>query len=177
MFSFFYNNDMSFSTVVRPILCYWEPKVKEGAQDKAAEHFRNSENIPIEKLAMARARVHAERQHHTLAIIHAVMALEVVVPEFINRFLKNNGVSEAVVDDFNHKFGLSVRVKAFLKVILPKKSHGTIDNAGAAIKHRNKILHEGLQDASLSSVKVNKLVQSCDELINNIETYSKKTAF
>ena len=171
IFSVFCNDKNMPITNVHPIVSYYEPALEEDAEEKAKIHFQQNKNIPIEDLALARAQVYAERQHFTLSIIHAIIALEVVVPAFINRFLKDSGVSNDAVKDFNNKFGLSVRVKAFLKIILPKEVHKIIDDSSAAITLRNKILHEGLQDASLSDTQVTKLVRACMELNKTLKEY------
>ncbi|HUT35075.1 MAG TPA: hypothetical protein VNE39_16410 [Planctomycetota bacterium] len=170
MFAYFRDEQGSFGTRVRPMVSYWTPKAAPDAQDTAEAFFGGTGVIPIEELSIARARVYAERQHLSLAIIHAVMALEVVVPAFINKHLVTKGVSKSAVQDFNSKFGLSVRVKAILKTILPKSKHTMIDTAGQAIGYRNRILHEGLLESSLSSVAVNVLVEACHKLIQEIRS-------
>lgn len=173
IFSYFCSEEGRCITKVRPIMSWWTPKLEGDAEEKAREFFKKGEPAPIEDMLMARALVYAEQQQLSLAIIHAVMTLEVLVPEFINTYLKTKGVSKSTIDDFNRKFGLSVRVKAMLKVILPKNNHSTIDLAGQAVKCRNDILHTGLSDLSLSSAKVKELVHACELLMGVIKEYSK----
>jgi hypothetical protein len=80
-------------------------------------------------------------------------------------------VSKSAVNDFDSKFGLSVRVKAMLKLILPSKHYATIDRAAEAIRHRNKIMHEGWTDANLDQSKTEDLVKACSELVHIIKRY------
>ena len=172
MFAYFANDTGKVLTEVRPILSFWTPKEPSHAAEDAEAFFQRGGNIPIEDLSLARALVYEECQHFSLAIIHAVIALEVVVPSFTNSFFALNGVSQSAIDDFNKKFGLSVRVKALLKTVLPRTTHPIIDSAGQAINYRNKILHEGLSEASLNSVDVHKMIFACKELVETIRKES-----
>jgi len=155
---------------VQPVLSFWTPKFEIKAKDKAQDYFKK-DTFPIEDMLMAKALVYAEQQHLSFAIIHSVMTLEVVVPKLIDTYLTSKGVTRSTVQDFNKKFGLSVRVKAFLKLILPKSNHHIIDTVGQAVKIRNDILHKGLQDPALTVENVKSLVDSCQSLKIIVEKY------
>jgi hypothetical protein len=174
MFAYFESDKKDFATQARPLVSYWTPKMARNSRKRAEAFFHNHTAPPIEDLSLARARVYAECQHLSLAIIHAVIALEVVVPKFINQFFAVKGVNKSGIEDFDNKFGLSVRVKAILKIILPRNNHSIIDTAGQAIKYRNDILHEGLSESSLKSVDVNDLVEACAKLTQIIKSSSRR---
>jgi hypothetical protein len=170
IFSRFEEVGGSFTTNTRAISDYWTPKPPDDAAEQAVTFFRQGTTVPIEDLLRAKALVYVERQNLSFGIIHAVMALEVVVPDLVNNVLKAHGVSSAAVEDFDNKFGLSVRVKAMLKLILPQEHHNTIDKAAEAIRYRNRIMHKGWHDARLPG-STGELVKACSELINIIRKY------
>lgn len=174
MFAYFADDTGKVLTEVRPILSFWTPKEPPNAAKEAEDFFRRGGDIPIEDLSLSRALVYEECRHFSLAIIHAVIALEVVVPAFTNKFFALNGVSKSAIEDFNNKFGLSVRVKALLKTILPKTTHPIIDAAGQAISQRNKILHKGISESSLNSGDIHKMIYACKKLVEIIRKESEK---
>ena len=161
IFSYFSNSDENRITNVKAYSDYWTPKHKDGFQERAETFFNNGLSVPIEDLLISKALVYSEQNHFSLAIIHAVMSLEVVVPKLTNQFLKKNYVDKHAIKDFDNKFGLSVRVKAFMKVIFPKEVHEIIDSVGETISIRNKIMHSNLSEQILTSQKTDELVKSC----------------
>jgi len=68
---------------------------------------------------------------------------------------------------------LSVRVKAILKIILPKSYHKYLRNVGVAISYRNKIMHEGKTNNYFKGINVEELVYDCEEFIKMLKRYGK----
>jgi len=169
MFAYFQNeeNVIITETIVYPF-DYWSPTWEYLKKD-VQEFFNRFRNVPLEDLFIARAKINERLGDYTSAIINAVISLEIVIPNFINIYLKTKGVSKEAILDFNNKFGLSVRVKAILKIILPKKHHHTIDSVGIAIKYRNRILHEGKTNEFFTGINVKELVEASEILINELK--------
>lgn len=163
---YFLDLDGNRITEVYPVLFhFYSPKNEVNAPLKVQEFFDKEKDVPIENLFMAKAKVFIRLHNYYLAIIHAVIALEIVVPRFINSYLKSKDVDKDTIKDFDNKFGLSVRVKAMLKVILPKNMHSTITDVGTIIKYRNQIMHEAKTNAFFENVKVEDLILNCEKLI------------
>ncbi|MCD8544900.1 MAG: hypothetical protein LRY52_08640, partial [Sulfurospirillum cavolei] len=154
------SNDEVF-TKVKPRLDCWTPKKADNAKEKATEYFEAGNNYDIADMLMARARVYSQQKNCSLAILHAIMSLEIVVPRRIDEYLRNNKISNKVIDTFDNKMDLSMRVKIFLKIIYPSDIHEIIDKVGEAIILRNKIIHCGLKESLMNSKEVSDLVNYC----------------
>lgn len=165
MFTYFFWEDLTLITEERVIpFNYYEPTMDHLCKN-VQEFFDKNENIPIEDLFMAKAKVYERLHNHSMAIIHTVIALEIVVPKFINEYFKSVGVDSDSILDFDNKFGLSVRVKAILKIILTKGFHEDIKKVGTIIKFRNKIMHEGKTNDFFKNINVEELIVSSELLI------------
>lgn len=169
IFAFFSWPDGNIITEPASIHSWWTPKFDDNAQQSALAHFNAGHKIEVKDLLMARSLIYNEQFNYSLAIIHAVMSLEVIVPNFINSYFASKGVGQKAITDFNSKFGLSVRVKALLKIILPKEHHQTIDTVGELIATRNKIIHDGLDDIGLIDMNVDGLIKAALKLKGVIE--------
>ncbi len=142
----------------------WMPRL-DNLKDKIVNKMNKSDEIPLQDFFIARSKVNLRHENYTMALLDAVISLEIVVPKIVNLFLQKKGASKETINDFDHKFGLSVRVKAILKVILPETTHVIIDKVGQAISLRNKIMHEGLTNDKLDkSIKIQELIESCEKL-------------
>lgn len=148
---------------------FWEPQ-SPNLKEFIDEFLISNDNIPITQLLISKSKVYWRLGNYSMAIVHIVIALDKTVPQFLNTYLKHKGVDKSSIEDFNNKFGLSVRVKALLKMVLPKEFHNLLSNVGSAIKLRNKIIHEGLNDEILESVDIEKIIDDCTELINILNT-------
>lgn len=127
-----------------------------------------------EALFMAKAKIYLRHKSFTMSIIYSVIALEMIVPKFINNYFKYKGIDSDTLNDFNGKFGLSIRVKALLKIILPSYVHGLLKNVGKTIKFRNKIMHEGLTDEFFTNnQEVKEMIEDCEMLIRHLERNMK----
>ena len=165
IYSFFQDETGKTITKVRTYTydC-WMPKL-DNLQNEIVQKLNESSEIPLQDLFMARSKIYLRHENYTMALLEAIISLEIVVPKVVNTFLQLNGASKDTISDFDHKFGLSVRVKAMLKVILPKTEHYIIDKVGNAIKLRNQIMHEGLTNEKIDkSIKINELIDACEEL-------------
>jgi hypothetical protein len=164
MFCYFCWENLTIMTESRYIrFDYYEPKMDESKNIQ--EFFEKDENILIEDLFMAKAKVYERLHNYSMSIIHAVIALEIVVPKFINKYLKSKGVNSESIEDFNNKFGLSVRVKAILKIILSESFHEDINRVGTIINFRNKIMHRGITNDFFREINVKELIDSSESLI------------
>lgn len=174
VFAFFCDTDNRVLTNIRPITFdYWEPKVTPAFKKHAKDFFDKKVSIPLDELFMAKAKVYSRLENYSMAIIHAVISLEIVVPGFINKYLRTHGVDPDSIQDFNNKFGISVRVKTILKLILPFKDHYLIKNVGTTIKYRNKIMHEGKTNEFFVNINVEELVNDCEKLAKLIKKKEK----
>lgn len=165
IYSYFQDENYNEITKVR-VYTYdcWMPKLDD-LKDKLVNKMTKSEEIPLQELFIARSKVNLRHENYTMALLDAVISLEIVVPKTVNLFLQKKGASKETINDFDHKFGLSVRVKAMLKVILPESTHHIIDKVGQAISLRNKIMHEGLTNDKLDkSINIQELIKSCEQL-------------
>ena len=91
-----------------------------------------------------------------------------------NEYLRSEGVDSASISDFDNKFGLSVRVKTILKIILETKFHEDIKKVGTIIKFRNKIMHEGITNEFFRNVNVEELIDSSESLILELKERIKQ---
>ncbi len=168
MFSFCCWEDYTLITEARYFrFDYYEPKIDESKYIQ--EFFDKEEIIPIEDFFMAKAKVYERLHNYSMSIIHAVIALEIVVPKFINEHLRSKGVNSESIQDFDNKFGLSVRVKAILKIILPEKFHDDITKVGTIINFRNKIMHKGITNDFFREINVKELIDSSESLIMELK--------
>lgn len=167
MYSFFTRDDGSRCTNVVPFrFDYFFPK-PNNIKLKVQNFFDKKLDIPLDDLFIAKAKAYMRLENYAMAIIHAVVALEIIVPKYINGYLKLNDINKKVVEDFNNKFGLSVRVKALLKLMIPSKHHHLITNVGIIINYRNKIMHEGKTNNYFKNINnINELISDCESLIN-----------
>lgn len=171
IYSYFSYEDQRVITKVRGISNLWTPKKQDNAYELAKEYFEKNNEFDISDMLMARARVYSEQQNCVLAILNAVMSLEVIVPKVTNLYLKQHLVSTSVIQDFDKKFGLSVRVKAFLKIIFPTTVHKVIDKVGEIITFRNRIVHEGWQESKFDHNKIHDLIDNCYILKKLLDSY------
>ncbi len=177
VYSFFcFENGEQFTECIPFRFNYYNPKADKLAL-KIQEIFDTKQDLGIEDLFLAKAKIYMRLENYTMAILHAVIGLDVIVPKFINEYLKSKGVNSEAIQDFNNKFGLSVRVKAILKIILPRSYHKYLKNVGIAIGYRNRIMHEGKTNTYFKSTNVAELVKSCDEFIKIIKAYGKGRKF
>lgn len=174
MFTYFCWEDQTLITEEMFVpFCYWEPRIYH-LSTKIQDFFNKKVDVPIEDLFMAKAKVYERLNNNSMAIIHTVIALEIVVPKFINRYLDSMGVDADSVKDFNNKFGLSVRVRAILKIILPAEYHENIWKVGTIIKHRNKIIHEGKTNDFFKGINVRELITASESLIIQLKKRTKQ---
>ena len=175
LYGFFCNDDNERITKFNrfPYSC-WEPRTEE-LHSIICNFFENNNKILLEDLFIAKAKVYLRLRNYTLAIIHAIIAIEAVVPEFLDKLFKIKGIDKDTIKDFSNKFGLSVRVKGILKLILPRDKHEILTNVGITIKYRNNIMHEGKTNEFFNSHKIDveALINSCEELINILKKESK----
>ncbi len=153
---------------------FYQP-IAQKFQKNVKRFFQDNSEIPTEDLLIAKAKTYLHLNNASMAIINIVIALDMIVPRFINMYLKDMGVDKDSIEDFNNKFGLSVRVKAILKILLPINNHGLINNVGVAIKFRNKIIHDGKTDDFLAGHNIGRIIQDCIELIDVIKKIEGKT--
>ena len=151
---------------------YWEPKIT-GLNSFVKKHLNKNAGVPLSQLLVAKAKIYYRLNNYSMSIIHIVIALDIIVSSYLNNVLKGHGVNSDAVEDFHNKFGLSVRVKALLKLVLPRKQHHLLKNAGIAISHRNKIIHEGKSDEALENSNIEKIINDCAELINVLNKMGK----
>jgi len=169
MFAYFCKENMELITKVRPIKydC-WEPRMPELGM-KAHSFFRENKSISLEDYFIAQSKVYLRLRNYAMAIVYGAMALEITVPEFLNAYLKYKKVDSDSINDFKNKFGLSVRVKAILKLILPQTLNTDIMNAGILIGYRNDVLHRKKISDYFRDKNIDKLLESCEKLSNKVK--------
>lgn len=170
LFSFFTNDKSeSILKVLTHRYSCWIPK-DEILTSKFNDLYKENKEIEIEKIFIGYSKTYLRLSSYSLAIINAVIALEIVVPKYIDSYLLGCRVTKEAIQDFDTKFGLSVRVKAILKTIISKERHGIIDEAGSLIKYRNKIMHQGIKNSELQDYhEIERLVVSAEKLIELLE--------
>lgn len=170
MYSFFTKEDGNRYTNVIPYYFDFYFPNSDIIKPKVQDYFNNRLDIPLDDLFLAKAKVYLRLENYSMAIIHAVIALEIIVPKYINGYLKLNNINKKVIEDFNNKFGLSVRVKALLKLMIPSEYHHLITNVGTIISYRNKIMHEGQTNDYFRNINnVSELISDCESLINALK--------
>lgn len=171
LFSYFTDVNAKRITNIVPFLSsFWEPNT-EGLAEKVTKYFSDNGSIQLEELFMAKAKVYSRLNNSTMAIIYAAIALDIIVPEFTNKFLKIKGVDRDSIIDFNNKFGLSVRVKALLKIMIPKEKHWLLLNVAKVINYRNKIMHEGKLVTNIPSQQLDSMINDSELLVNELKTF------
>jgi len=101
---------------------------------------------PPEQEFLTNSIEHLNLGNFRLALIEAIICLEIVLTQFLRVYLSiNKNLSPNRIDDFlTHQFGLTPRVSGLLDLVLDpddlKKVN--IDSVRTAIRWRNKVIHE-----------------------------------
>ncbi|WP_298693371.1 hypothetical protein [uncultured Sulfuricurvum sp.] len=171
IFSYCIDEKGEVFTKIRPLLDLWTPKKTADAKEKATLYFNHGNQYNISDMLMARARVYVEQKSYSLAILHAIMSLEIVIPEVIELFLKQKTINQNSVYDLNKYSDLSIRLKVFLKIIFPSMFHDTIDKVSVAVTFRNKIMHAGFKESDLNNAETVDLINHCYVLKKILDKY------
>src|SRR3990170_6110646 len=110
------------------------------------EAIQDNLETPPEQEFLVNSIEHLNLGNFRLALIEAIICLEIVLTQFLRVYLSiNKNLSPNRIDDFlTHQFGLTPRVSGLLDLVLDpddlKKVN--IDSVRTAIRWRNKVIHE-----------------------------------
>lgn len=168
IFTFFYDPKEKFFTNGVSIRNLFTPIFDEKFKGEINKHFENNESLHIANIMISKSFTYENLENFSMAIIHAVIALESIIPTYFEKVLKNKKVDKKSIEEFSNKFGLNVRVKAGLKLLLSGEHHSNIDKVGTLIKYRNDIMHKGVVNSYFYDKKINELLKANLDLINHL---------
>lgn len=111
------------------------------------------------------------------AHLNAVIALEIKVSETIRIIGKAKGIEDSAINEFIKGVGLTGNIKTTLRLITRENTVYPVDeifeNCKAAITIRNKIMHAGKRDLSLSEVEkslksIEIMIDFCKQVLNSV---------
>ena len=112
--------------------------VEEAIQDKLTP--------PPEQEFLANAKQHLKQRNYRVAIVEAIICLEIVLSQFLKAYLKiEKSISQERINDFlTTGFGIKSKVSGLLDLVLSLEDMRLIelDNIRTAIEWRNKIVHK-----------------------------------
>jgi len=102
-----------------------------------------------------------------MAILEAIIALEITVSSLITNRAKEKGIDENDVNGFLLSFGSSLCLKVVLRLLIPESipSETVLLGCKSAITIRNAIIHRGRSSVTKKEAQ---------DAINNIEMFINK---
>lgn len=127
-----------------------------------------AEELPLYKQFMSDARRDFLFGNYIHCNLNAVIALEIVVSDYIRNYATRKRIATKSVDNFIKDVGLTGNIKITIKLITPNEidvpPDETFNNCKTAITTRNKIVHQGLH--VINETELEKNLGSIEELIN-----------
>jgi hypothetical protein len=130
--------------------------------------LKDNEPIPISDLLLLDAKHFMKIGDYRRTVIGVIVAIEPCIKTFSNQKLAKIKVSKKHRKDFFHTVTLSPQIKGLLKLLIkPEDFDHLIINDLAEINNlRNKIIHEGFVDVSVSDA--DKAIKSAEKIISYI---------
>jgi len=113
---------------------------------------------------LLQAKSFFDQENFRMALLEAVIALEIVVSSIISRIATEKGISEGETEDFLVRVGLAYGLEIVLKLLIPESlpREEVILGCKGANTIRNGIMHKARLSVSQSEA---------ENAINNIETF------
>jgi len=145
-------------------------EIDGGIEDGEYSEIRRlaeSTNLILERSydeILLQAKSFFDQENFRMALLEAVIALEIVVSSIISRIATEKGISEVDSDHFIDRVGLYENIKIVLKLLVLESLPGeeVVTHCKGAITIRNKIVHK----ARLSVTQ-----REAQDAIANIETF------
>ncbi len=119
--------------------------------DKIQQSIAKKETIPLWEELSLNSRQYLYQVEYRHSILESIIALELVISEFIRKKCHDKGVSTAEAKNYIKDIGLTGNIKVTLKLLLENNElpdQKVIEKCKASITIRNKIVHEGRKEVS-----------------------------
>lgn len=131
----------------------------------------NEKTLDLSEIYILNAKDAVLKEDFRRATLEGVIALELVLSEFIRRRGRAKGISNGDIDGFIKDVGLTGNIKISLKLLLSEDEsidEGLISTCRGAITVRNAIVHKGLRECP--SGKTEDRILSIEKLISKIKS-------
>lgn len=125
------------------------PQRNSEVSDKIEQSIINKEEIPLWEELLLNAEQYSYQSDYRHSILESVIALELVISEFIRRKCKDKDISSKATDDYIKNVGLPGNIKVTIRLLSgnnPLPEDKVFSKCKASITKRNKIVHEGLKN-------------------------------
>ena len=117
-----------------------------GEQFSEIRQLAESPNLILERSfeeVLLQAESFFDQENFRMAVVEAVIALEIVVSSIVSKVATEKGISEGDTQSFLEKIGLTDTLKMVLKLVIPESlpSEEAISGCKGAITIRNSIIH------------------------------------
>lgn len=163
--------DKEGNLISQPRLIQYVKKLEFGVVDTETyseiAHLANSVNLIIERSndeILLQAKSFLEQENYRMAVLEAVIALEITVSSIIRRKAEEKGITEDEIENFMINVGLRGNLKVVLRLLVSESlpSEEILSGCKGAIAIRNDIVHR-----ARSSVTP----REAQDAINNIESF------
>jgi len=148
------------------------PKYKtNGLLEDIKDTLVDEKPLDLSEMCILNAKDAILKEDSRRATLEGVIALEIVLSEFIRSRGKAKGISNDDIKNFIKDVGLTGNIKVSLKLLLNENE--SIDDklisiCKGAIKVRNTIVHEGFRD--IPQTETEKRIISIEKVINEIRS-------
>jgi len=121
-----------------------------------------------ELLLGARSFFHEE--NHRMAVMEAVIALDITVSSLVRKIGRSRGISRGDLKNFIQEVGLSRGLKVVLKLLIDSLPNETVlEGCKGANSIRNKIVHEGR--LNVTENEANEAIQNITAFVEHIQQH------
>jgi len=142
------------------------PQRNKEISDKIEQSILSKEDIPLWQELLLNSEQYLYQTEYRHSILESIIALELVVSEFIRKKCHEKGISSEDTKSYINNIGLTGNLKVTLRLLLDDKAlprQEVFDKCKASITFRNKIVHEGRKD--VTQVEAQESLDYCRELI------------
>lgn len=123
-----------------------DPLLNHEVSNIIEKSIKDKEEIPLWSDLLLNAEQYLYQADYRHCVLESVIALELVISEFIVKKCKEKGITENEAEDFIRNVGLTGNVKVSVKLLLENTtlpSEDAFDKCQSGITIRNAIVHKG----------------------------------
>jgi hypothetical protein len=142
----------SFAIPMGGGLRVYNPMRTQRVSDSLEEFLIKREPLPLWAELLLNAQQYLYQADFRHSILETVIALEIVLSDFIRKGCATKGISSGEAEKFINDVGLTGNIQVSLKLLLDPcitVEDEIVKKCKAGITIRNKIVHEGRKDVSL----------------------------
>lgn len=131
-------------TVANPLLNY---KISSNIEHSIASR----EDLPLWEELLLNSEQYLYQLEYRHSVLESIIALELVLSDFIRNKCKQKGISKKETDEYIQKVGVAKNIKVTLKLLLGNKKlpeKDVLEKCKASITIRNRIVHQGFKNIS-----------------------------